>query len=145
MVDRRYTGEIWTDRSKIVTRLLRYRIVSVQRGQNNGDNVVKRLCVPVGFRHDLKPAQGIEKIAGQRPGIMAARNAALVLTVGDQTVEKLFHAVQVPGHCCVDARIMGCQFDRAVDGQAATTVALAARTFDNATELEFNQAPGASA
>src|SRR5690349_12184384 len=135
MVDRRSTGEIWTDRSKIVTCLLRYRIVSVQRGQNSGDNVVKRLCVPVGFRHDLKPAQGTEEIAGQRPGIMAARNAALVLAADNQTVEKFFHAVQVPGHRCVDRRIMGRQFDRAVDGQAATTVALAARTFDNATKL----------
>jgi hypothetical protein len=116
---------------------------SVQCGQDSGDNIVKRFGVPVGLSHDLKTAQRIDEIPGERTSVMTARNATLVLTAGDQTMEQFFHAVQMVGNRCVDRWVVGGQFDRAIDGQATTPVTLPAWTFYDAAELDFDQATGA--
>ena len=47
-------------------------MASVQGGQDRRDNVVKRLGVPVSFRHDLETAQSVEEISGERPRIVTA-------------------------------------------------------------------------
>ena len=60
-------------------------------------------------------------------------------------MEQFFHAVQMIGDRCVDCRIVGGQFDRAIDGQATTAVTFSAGTFYHAAKLDFDQAAGTSA
>ena len=62
-------------------------MASVQCGQDRRDNVVKRLRVPVGFGHDLKTAQSVDEISGERPRVVAARDAAFFLPPRDQAME----------------------------------------------------------
>jgi hypothetical protein len=64
--------KIWTDQSKMGTGLWLRIMLSVQCGQDSGDNIIERLGVPVGFRHDLKSAQGIDEIPSQRTRVVTA-------------------------------------------------------------------------
>src|SRR5690349_6560854 len=77
--------------------------------------------------------------------VVTVRDTALLLSPCDQAMEQLFHPVQMTGNRCMNRRVMGGEFDRAIDGQATTAVTFSAGTFYHAAKLDFDQAAGTSA